>query len=117
MMIRQHLEEPHGVRRTGGAGDGENEWKPIGHGGSGLGNASDVPGGVVGRWEKGEVRCGAPLAYGAPARTSPLSLLPSSYDPIQQSAQKDDDADNPVGSEKCGIEPREVARFHELMLP
>ena len=106
VVVCQYFEEPHGVRRARRAGDGENEWKPIGHGGSGLENASDVPEGVVGRGEKGEERCGAPLAYGAPARTSPLSLLPLfSYDPIHERPEKHDDTDNPVGSEKCGIEP------------
>src|SRR5258708_40100432 len=69
-----------------------------------LASASDVLADVEGRWEKGEVRCDAPSACAAPGRTSPLSLLPFSDDPIDEGTQKYDDADDPVRGEEGRIE-------------
>src|SRR5437870_3795550 len=99
--------------------------------GWGLDFASDGPADDAGRGrrERGEVPYGAPRACAAPERTSPfsplplskrtspLSLLPFSQDPIDQGAKEHDDADNPVGGKERRVEPRQVVRLHEPVLP
>src|SRR6266851_6502713 len=87
--------------------------------GSGWESASGGPAGageaVRGAWYG--VASSAPQASGAPHQPSTTHHAVISQHPVHQRAQEDHDADNAIGGEERRIEPRQVSRLHQVMLP
>src|SRR3989442_3784355 len=87
--------------------------------GSGWESAGDgrADGAVVENAERGTANAEqARLALARLFRVPP-SAFPVSQDPIHQRTQEHHDADNAIGGEESRIEPRQVSRLHEPMLP
>src|SRR5437763_15058757 len=58
----------------------------------------------------------SPFPFPVSRVSSPVSRV-SSQDSVHQRAEKHDDTDEPVGTEEGRVEPRQVSRLHQLVLP